>query len=142
MQRHLVLSVIVAALCIGCGEAPYEEKHDHRFLVSHCAAEELSRENLGKRLWVQLEHGPSKSSGWIYTVGYPEFFITNGENTAEIALRAYAKRKCFCEGEWWLKTNGWIQAVRVTSRRRWHCECGHTEYQYYTNTYSIGESEY
>ena len=139
-MRLLILSAIAAVLCAGCGDVQASGQHGH-FLFSHCDDEIIGRENLGKRLWVELQHGPDRSSGWTYPVGYPEFFITNGENTAAIALRRYASSECFCKGEWWLKTNGWVQAVRVASRRRFHCECGHTEYQYYTNTYSIGERE-
>ena len=139
--RHLALSAIAITLCSACSKVQGEGKHEHRFPVSRCKTEVVSRENLSNRLWVELEHGPSKSSGWIYTAGYPEFFITNGEDTAEIALRNFAKKKCFCGGEWWIKTNGYVRAVREISRRTWQCECGETEYLYFTNTFPVTSSK-
>ena len=117
-----------------CNHVPYFHDKDD--------VETLPEEKIGKRLWVEIQHGPSRTSGWIYAVGYPSFYLTNGENTAEMALNDLSKRKCFCKGEWWIKTNGWGNVSRQVTRIRWRCSCGReTQYEYRTNFLHAAESE-
>lgn len=96
----------------------------------------------GERLCVQVEHGPSRESGWIYPVGYPQFFLTNGDMRAEQYIREAQKRKCFCKGEWWLKTNGValvaIEVVKETSK----CNKGFVHEVFYTNHVAWGDLPY
>ena len=125
--------VVVAAVCDHTYSYSYDPKKDVKIVCD---------EKIGKRLWVQVKHGPSRAGGWFVAVGYPEFYITNGESTAEMAIRELSKEKCFCGGEWWLKTNGWVTAFRRVTRTRVKCMCERkTWYIYQTNFYHTAESE-
>lgn len=129
--------VIFAALSVFACEKKKDATHKHMFGSEEKDLEILSDRQIGKRLWIEVRHGPSRESGWFYPVGYPEFFITNGDTRADEYIRHEQKRKCFCKGEWWLKTNGWVQVRETISRRKWSCSCGEIEYWYRTNQTAV-----
>ena len=73
----------------------------------------------GLRLHVSVRHGPSRESGWIIPVCYPEFYLTNGDMSAENFIRDRKEHPCFCGGEWWLVTNGYVNVDMFVTRQVW-----------------------
>ena len=100
------------------------EECSHTVLCSTNDPHEVSRVELGRRLHVSVRHGPSRESGWIYPVGYPEFYLEEGDTRADDYIREAMKKPCFCKGEWWLVTNGWVEVTAVAMEQEWHCGCG------------------
>lgn len=125
-----MIVVVCAFMLAGCSEE-HESKQpcvvdgcSHTVLLSTNDPHEVSRVELGRRLHVSVRHGPSRESGWIYPVGYPEFYLEEGDTRADDYIREAKKKPCFCKGDWWLVTNGWVEVTAVEMVQEWHFECG------------------
>ena len=105
----------------------------HTVLCSTNDPHEVSRVELGMRLHVSVRHGPSRESGWIYPVGYPEFYLEEGDTRADDYIREAMKKPCFCKGEWWLVTNGWVDVDCVLTQQLWIRDDGLSRSENFTN---------
>lgn len=123
--RILEMAVATAMLCLACLAGEFWYGTNGPYVVK--------REFVGKRLHVSVRHGPSRESGWTYPVCYPEFFLTNGDMSAENYISSCRERPCFCRGEWWLVTNGCVDADCVLTRQVWISDDGRIRNENFTN---------
>ena len=133
MKRFMILFVLLFLVVAAIAAAV----HKCDDAISIVRYEKVGETPIGRRLHVRLNHGDRKS-GWLIPVNYPEWYLTNGEQTAEAALREHRKSQCFCKGEWWLETNGWVEAKHVVTRRILKCSvCGRNRASVFTNTVPV-----
>lgn len=133
----VMMCAFMLAGCSGEQEAKRPraaEECSHTVMYPMHYSREVSRVELGRRLHVSVRHGPSRESGWIYPVGYPEFYLEEGDRRADDYIREATKKPCFCKGEWWLVTNGWVDVTAVVMAQEWHCtSCELRQHYTWTN---------